>query len=106
MSDPKGFWSFESKDFFEPKEFRDFQPPRSTDDDDESSPQATKGFFVGLVVLLVLSLIQGSLLWAIFRMIEQVGFIDNEGLPWSPFVSIALAVNLIRVFDKAAFARK
>jgi hypothetical protein len=103
MSDPKGFWSFESKDFFEPKEFRDFQPPRPTDD---ASSQATKGFFVGLVVLIVLSLIQGSLVWAIFRMIEQVGFIDNTGLPWGPFVSIALAVNLIRVFDKAAFTRK
>lgn len=59
----------------------------------------------GLVGLSLLSIIEGSLLWGIFELIEDFGVIDQR-LPWSPFVGIAFALNLIRVLDRAAFGSK
>lgn len=59
----------------------------------------------GLVGLSLLSIIEGSLLWVIFELIEDFGVIDQR-LPWSPFVGIAFALNLIRVLDRASFGSR
>jgi hypothetical protein len=60
---------------------------------------------IGLVGISVLSIIEGSLLWVIFELIEDFGVIDQR-LPWSPFIGIAFALNLIRVLDRSAFGSK
>ena len=59
----------------------------------------------GLVALSLLSIIEGSLLWVIFELIEDFGVIDRR-LPWSPFIGIAFALNLIRVLDRSVFGSR
>ncbi len=87
------------RDKFRGKEFAAMAEP-----DDR---KATNGVSVltGLIVVALLSVIQGSLLWVIFELIEDFGVIDQR-FPWSPFVGIAFAVNLIRVFDRSAFGSR
>lgn len=78
-------------------------PPRETNQSASVKPLAA--FLAGLTSVVLLSLTEGTLAWVIFESLEDFGVIDKH-LPWNPFVIIAFSVNLIRVFDKAAFGRK
>jgi hypothetical protein len=82
---------------------RSFSPPGVNEEPPAPKPWAA--FFAGLTSVVLLSLTEGTLVWLIFESLEDLGFVD-ERLPWNPFVLIAFAVNLIRVFDKAAYGRK
>lgn len=72
---------------------------------DIQQPSAVGAFIAGLTSVIFLSITEGTLLWVIFESLEDLGVVDRH-LPWHPFVIIAFAVNLIRVFDRTAFARK
>lgn len=70
-----------------------------------SEPRVASTFLSGLVLVILLGITEGTLLWVIFESLEDLGAIDVR-LPWHPFIVIALAVNLIRVFDRSAFGRQ
>lgn len=77
--------------------------PRNIEDQPK---KRTFGLLLAAVTLLFLfSLLQGTLVWLGFRFVENLGFIDRE-LPWDPFVMIAFTINLIRVIDRALFAKR
>lgn len=61
--------------------------------------------FAGLFVLFILSFLQGTLLWVVFLFAENLEFLDRR-LPWAPFVFITMALNLIRVLDRASLSRR
>lgn len=93
---------------FRPRNFERtaFTPPQMSDDVPvQSGRSAVSAFFAGLTSVILLSFTEGTLVWVIFESLEDLGALD-ERLPWHPFVVIAFAVNLIRVFDKAMFGRK
>lgn len=81
---------------------RSFSPPGVNE---PPAPKPLAAFLAGLTSVVLLSLTEGTLAWVIFESLEDLGFVD-ERLPWNPFVIIAFAINLIRVFDRAAYGRK
>ena len=82
---------------------RSFSPPGVNEE--PPAPKPFAAFLAGLTSVVLLSLTEGTLVWVIFESLEDLGFVD-ERLPWNPFVIIAFAINLIRVFDKVAYGRK
>ncbi len=99
MNEPMRPWSFD------PKDFRDFQPPRPTDDDVEPSSKANARAVVGgLAAVGRLAFAEGTLAWVALEHVEDIGWISTR-VGWSPVVAIAVCVNLIRAFDRAVFRR-
>jgi hypothetical protein len=90
---------------FRPRSFPNPPSYSLPDEDEAAKPVIVGAVMAGMASIILLSLTQGTLAWLIFESLEDFGFVDQR-LPWNPFVIIALAVNLIRVFDRAAFGRR
>lgn len=98
MNEPMRPWSFD------PKDFRDFQPPRSLDDLEPSNKANAMAVIGGIAAIGLLSLCEGTLAWAALEHVEDIGWISTH-VGWSPIVAITVSVNFIRAFDRTVFRR-
>jgi len=73
--------------------------PRNTD-----TPSSGIVFLAMMFAILLVSLVQGILVWLILEFVEDFGWIDKRISLW-PCLLVVLALNGIRFFDRMAFRR-
>lgn len=81
-------------------------PPRVVPDAPTPTTSSTSvmGVVLGIVVLFMVGLTEGTLAWGISHYVAQIGWLDAT-LPWWPCAAIGVMVNGIYVVHRGTYNR-